>query len=67
MNRNFHNMFDTKKFSFQYMSKYDNNYDIYKLIMSDSILKNNGFKNYHNYHNNEIKISNKCKKYFEKS
>ncbi len=66
LNSSYHTLFDKNKLKFLYQTKKDNKYDIYKVIFVDDILNNNRYKNYHQYHNKHIEISNKCKKYFDK-
>jgi hypothetical protein len=62
LNYNFHNMFDRFKFGFEFIKNIDKHYDLYKIILSNTIINKSTYNNYKIYDNKEIKIRKECRK-----
>jgi hypothetical protein len=62
LNYNLHNMFDKYKLGIKFIKNIDKTYDLYNVILSNTIKNNDGYNNYKIYDNKEIKIRKECYK-----
>ena len=66
LNYNFHNMFDKFYLSFKFIENIDENYDKYKVILSNEIKNKPSYKNYKSYDNKIIQIRKECRNNLQK-
>jgi hypothetical protein len=59
-------MFDKFYLSFKFIENIDENYDKYKVILSNEIKNKPSYKNYKSYDNKIIKIRKECRNNLQK-
>ncbi len=67
LNYNFHHLFDSFLISFKYKSNYDDIYDLYHVVLSDSVIAKPSYSNFTQYNGKIVKINSKSKTFLESS